>query len=337
MKIRNVRTALSAALLALAAGAAHAQTVTLKVASFEPPTAPITGGVIIPWAEEVSKASGGTLKIEVFAGGTLGRSPLQQLKLVQDGVADITWTVPGYTPGRFDDAEVAELPFLMERSLDGSLAMTRLHARGLLAGFDDIKLLLLGTVPANNIHSRTPIRTLADLKGKRLRIGSSQLAKLAEFIGAVPVQIGGNAVAEALSKGVIDGSLNEWNFVATFKIDEVVRNHLVLPMGAIAVMVPMLKSKYDSLPPQAKAAIDRLSGEALARRFGTHVDSVNEASRERVSKSGKNTVIIPTAAELEAWRKATEPVTDAWRKAKPKNEQIYQATVEELKKARGGK
>jgi len=81
--------------VALACGSAMAQTVTLKLASFEPATAPITGGVLTPWARDVEAASGGTLRIEIFPGGTLGRNPLQQLKLVQDGVADLTWTVPG--------------------------------------------------------------------------------------------------------------------------------------------------------------------------------------------------------------------------------------------------
>lgn len=317
--------------------AAFAQPVTLKFASFEPAQAPITGSVFIPWAEEVTKASGGALKIEVFPGGVLGRSPLQQLKLVQDGVADLTWTVPGYTPGRFDDCEVAELPFLINTATEGTLSMSRLHAKGMLAGFDDLKLLLIGSVPANNVHSRAPVKTLADLKGKRLRIGSSQIAKLAEALGAVPVQIGGNQVAESLSRGVIDGSLNEWNFVATFKIDEVVSHHLVAPMGTVAVMVPMLKSRYDALPPQAKVALDKLSGDALARRFGGVVDKASDATRERVAKSGKNTVTVLQGAEVEAWRKAVEPVSAAWRKAKPKNEQLYQAMSAELANVRAGK
>jgi len=256
---------------------------------------------------------------------------------VQDGVADLTWTVPGYTPGRFDDCEVAELPFLVDTATAGTLAMSRLHAKGMLAGFDDLRLLLIGTVPANNVHSRVPVKTLADLKGKRLRIGSSQIGKLAEALGAVPVQIGGNQVAESLSRGVIDGSLNEWNFVATFRIDEVASHHLVAPMGTVAVMVPMLKSRYEALPPKAKAALDQLSGEALARRFGGVVDKANDATRERVAKSGKNTVTVLQGAELESWRKAVEPVSAAWRQARPKNEQLYQAMSAELANARAGK
>lgn len=319
--------------LAVATGA-FAQTVTLKLASFEPPQAPITGAVLTPWAKEVSAASGGTLKIDIYPGGTLGRSPLQQLKLVQDGVADLTWTVPGYTPGRFDDTQVAELPFLVTDATSGSLAMTKLHQQGLLGGFDDLKLLLIGTVPANNIHSREPVKSLADLKGRKIRAGSSQIAKLVEALGAVPVQLGAPQVAESLSRGVIDASLNEWNFVATFKIDQVVRHHLVVPMGTVAVMVPMLKSKYDALPPQAKAALDKHSGEALARRFGAVVDKTNDATRARVTKSGKNSVVVLPPAEQNAWRAAVQPVTDAWRKGAPQNEKIYQAFVEALKASR---
>lgn len=321
----------------LACGPAMAQTVTLKLASFEPATAPITGGVLKPWAEDVMKASGGTLKIDIFPGGTLGRNPLQQLKLVQDGVADLTWTVPGYTPGRFDDVEVAELPFLIDTATEGSLAMTRLHQKGLLAGFDDFKLLLIGTVPANNIHARVPITSLADLKGKRIRAGSSQIAKMVEQVGAVPVQLGAPQVADALSKGVIDASLNEWNFVATFKLDQVARHHLVLPMGTVAVIVPMLKSRFDALPPQAQKALEQHSGEALARRFGAVVDRSNDATRDRVAQAGANTVVVPSPQDRAAWRLAVQPVTDAWRQARPGNQRIYDAFSEELARARAGR
>lgn len=320
--------------VAALATSAIAQPVTLKLASFEPAQAPITGRVLTPWAKEVAAASGGTLKIDIYPGGTLGRSPLQQLKLVQDGVADLTWTVPGYTPGRFDDTQVAELPFLVTDATSGSLALTQLHRQGLLGGFDELKLLLIGTVPANNIHSREPVKSLADLKGRKIRAGSSQIAKLVEALGAVPVQLGAPQVAESLARGVIDASLNEWNFVATFKIDEVVRHHTVLPMGTVAVMVPMLKAKYDALPAQAKAALDKHSGEALARRFGAVVDKTNDSTRERVAQSRKNTVSTPSPAEQAAWRAAVQPVTDAWRKAAPKNEKIYQAFTEALKQAR---
>ena len=335
--MKLIRPFLAALAAGLACSAALAQqTVVLKLASFEPATAPITGNVLTPWAEAVSRDSGGTLRIDIFPGGTLGRNPLQQLKLVQDGVADITWTVPGYTPGRFDDAEVAELPFVVDNASEGSMAMTRLHQKGKLAGFDEFKLLLIGTVPPVNLHGRFPMGSVADLKGKRIRSASSQMAKLVEFVGGVPVQLGAPQVADALSKGVVEGTLNEWNFVATFKIDQVANHHLALPMGALTVIVPMLKSRFDALPPQAKAALEKHSGEALARRFGEAVDRVNMATFERVKASGKNTVTVPAGADRQAWQSAVAPVTDAWRKAKPGNDALYQSFIDEVKRARSG-
>lgn len=330
--------ALATLVSAMLAGPALAQQpVKLRLASFEPPQAPITGKVLTPWAADVTKASNGALEIEVVPGGQLGRSPLQQLKLVEDGIADITWTVPGYTPGRFDDVEVAELPFLVRTAREGSLAFTHMNEMNQLAGFDKFKLLFIGTVPANNIHSTFPIKSVADLKGKRIRTGSAQLAKLVESLGAAPVQLGAPQVAESLAKGVIDGSLNEWNFVATFKLDQVATHHYVLPMGTVAVMVPMLKSRYDALPPAARAALDKYSGEALAVRFSEVVDATNDATRERVAKSGKNSVVVPTEAEAAQWRQATQTLVGDWRKARPRNEAIYTEFVKQVEAVRAAK
>ncbi len=109
---------------------AAAQQVKLRFGSFEPPTAPITARVLTPWAKEVSAASGGTLEIEMFAGGTLGRAPAQQIKLLQDGVADVVWTAPAFTPGRFGGYDVVEVPFLIRNVREGGLALWGSTSRG---------------------------------------------------------------------------------------------------------------------------------------------------------------------------------------------------------------
>ncbi len=246
----------------LVSGATWAQPVVLKFASFEPSQAPFTARVFTTWAEDVTNDSNGTLKIEIFAGGTLGRNPLQQLKLIQDGVADIAWTIPGYTPGRFDDTEVVELPFLVNNSLEGSTVLTRMLQKDQLA---------------------------------------------------------------------------EWNFVATFKIDEVAQHHMALPLGGTAVMVPMLKSRYDALPPAARAAIDKHSGEAFVKRFAAVADGQITAVPEAIAKRGKNTIVHPDPATQDAFRKAVQPVSEEWRKSRPRNERVYQLFVEELARVRAGK
>jgi TRAP-type C4-dicarboxylate transport system substrate-binding protein len=102
-------------------------------------------------------------------------------------------------------------------------------------------------------------------------------------------------------------------------------------------MVPMLKSRYDALPPAARAAIDRFSGEAFAKRFGEFADASNNSTMERVAKQPKNTVTRADAATSEEIRKAVETVTTTWRAQKPRNEHVYKVLQAELTKIRGGK
>jgi TRAP-type C4-dicarboxylate transport system substrate-binding protein len=336
LTLKTLRRILALAAVAAVLPAPAAAQTKLRFASFEPPTAAITAKVLTPWAAEVSKASGGTLVIDMFPGGTLGRNPAQQFKLVQDGVADIAWIVLGYTPGRFDDTDVVALPFVTRNATESSIALTRLLNRDAFAGFADLKVLALAATPPLVIHARMPVKTLADMKGKRVRATGELLLKVVEATGGVPVQLGGPAIAEGLSRGVIDITLNNWGFVGDFKVNEVTSYHYNMPLGAVAVMVAMRKDKFDALPAPAKAAIEKAAGEALARRIGVMFDQIEKSYMERIAKSGKNTVVDPTPQEIEVWRTAIEPVNDAWRKAKPGNEQLYQAFTAELEKVRAG-
>lgn len=325
------------AMLGAPTAALAADTVKLKFSSFEPPMANITSNVLAPFAKDASAASGGALQIDMFAGGTLGRNPIQQLKLVIDGVADIAWVVMGYTPGRFDDTDVVGLPFLTTNATEASVALHRIYAKDTLVGFDGLKMLALASTPPVHFHGNQAIRQPADLKGKRVRITGDHMTRVIESLGGAPVLIGGGQVAEALSRGVVDQTMNNWGFVGDFKVAEVATQHFEMPMGAIAVGIVMRKDKYDALPPAAKAAIDKFSGEALARKVGEAFDRQEKEVRERVSKSPKNTAVVATAAQIDDWRKQIEPLNDGWRKAKPRNERTYQAFVAELKAARAGK
>ena len=194
-----------------------------------------------------------------------------------------------------------------------------------------------GNVPPVSLHSKTALRSLADLKGKRMRVGSSVGGKIAEALGAVPVLIGAPATTEAISKGVVDGTFAEWIFIRAFRIDEVLSNHLIMPLGGTAVMVPMLKKRYESLPPAARAVIDKYSGEAFVKRFAAIGDVAQSEIPAEIAKQGKNTVVVADATTRDAFRAAVQPVTDEWRRTRPRNERVYQAFIAELERVRAGK
>ena len=336
------RRRLLATLLAATLGSAlvgpvlAADPVKLKFSSFEPPMANITANVLTPFAKDATANSAGSLQIDMFAGGTLGRNPTQQLKLVTDGIADIAWVVLPYTPGRFDDTEVVGLPFVANTAVEAGVALHRLYTNGTLVGFDGLRLLAVGATPPVAIHANAPIRLPADLKNKRVRVSGDHLTRVIESLGGAPVQVGGGQIAEALSRGVVDMTLNNWGFVGDFKVNEVSSQHLDIGLGAVAVAIVMKQERYAALPPAARAAIDKASGEALARKLGEAFDRQEKEVRERVSKSGRNQVVAPSATELAEWKRQIEPLNAAWRQAKPRNERTYQAFTEQLKRIRAG-
>jgi TRAP-type C4-dicarboxylate transport system substrate-binding protein len=331
--------ALVAALL-LSPCTATAQTTTLRFSSFEPPVAFITKEILTPWAQRVSEDSGGALKIDMFPGGTLGRDPAAQMKLVVDGIADIAWIVPGYTPGRFDATSVLELPFIVKSARTASLASTRMFQKGYWkgGGFDEVKLLC---VCGNNpvlVNTTYPAKTLADLKNRKFRAAGPVSLEVIKALGAVPVGgITGPQLAENLSRGLVDGTLNEWNALQTFRALEVVKNHIVLPLGSTPLLVIMNKAKYESLPPAAKAAIDKHSGEAFAQIFGDMFDKNNRAVFEKASAERGRVITTPTDAEAKEWQAAVKPVYDSWKRDNKDGELLFKAFTDEVAAIEAGK
>ncbi|WP_205470458.1 hypothetical protein [Breoghania sp. L-A4] len=201
-----------AAALAATYAPSGARAETLRLSSFEPPVAHVTAQIITPWAKDVSDASNGELDIKIFAGGTLGRNPAQQLKLVEDGVADIAWVIPGYSPGRFQEGTVGELPFLITDSASGSAAMWQLYEQGLLKGdYEKFKMLCICVSSVNFVAATKPVKVPQDMSGMNVRAPGPTMLSAIDALGAVPVGgITGPTVAEAISRGLIDATFAQW-------------------------------------------------------------------------------------------------------------------------------
>lgn len=320
-------TAAAIALSSLVGAAASAET--LRFSSFEPPVAFLTKEVFTGWAENVTAASGGEVTVKMFPGGTLGRSPAQQLQMVQDGVADIAFIVPGYNPGVFSGVTVGELPFTVTNAKNGSEAIWSLYAQGMLDGdFDKFRIIGIFTTSPQAIASKSRIDMPVDMNGKNFRASSPNLLVAIEQMGAVPVGgITGPTIAESVSRGLIDGSFNEWNALKSFRIMEAVDNVLEVPMGTTPLMVVMNKEKYEGLSEKGKAAVDQFSGAAFASAFGEAFEGQNSAVRAEAVAAGKLNIIEPSDDQVAAWKAATQPAIDAWIAATPDGQAVYDAFV----------
>ncbi|MCU0829187.1 MAG: TRAP transporter substrate-binding protein [Tabrizicola sp.] len=319
MKITYTKAArwISAAALAsaLTVSGAWAQEVVLKLHQMLPAQAPIPSQVLQPWMDKITAESGGRIVFEHYPAMQLGGKPPELVDQVVDGVADIIWTLPGYTPGRFPRTEVIELPFLVN---DAETASRVLYTLGEKYMFDteyaDYKVLALFTHGPGLIHSKTPILKPADLAGVKLRAPTRVTNMMVTSLGATPVGMPVPAVPESLSKGVIDATMLPWEVTGALKTSELVTNHTEFTGKAMyvgAFLIAMNKERYDALPDDLKAVIDANSGvefSAMAGRIGQEAD----AKARQIAVDLGNSITVLDAAQSAEWEAAAKPTYDAW-------------------------
>ncbi|NQV54725.1 MAG: TRAP transporter substrate-binding protein [Rhodospirillales bacterium] len=326
----------SVALIAVA-GSAQAQQTNLKLAFFASQKDPTFSDVLMPWINGINAEAKGAVKIDAFPSGALGRNPRLQIKMVLDGVADLAWVVPAYTPGRFPDNQVMELPTLINDVKESSVAIRSLYDRGLLRGYQDFYVPLISTTHPYTIHTVNPIKNFSELKGLKLRAGGPVAGASMRALGAVPVGMPIPAVAENISKGILAGSAAEWNVMYAFRIIDVAKNHYMARLGTVPLAVLWNKERFDALPANVRAIVRKHSGNALTRKFGDVHFAIQDKMLGITKKRAGHNFVFPSDAELGKWDAVMRPVVDDWAKKSPKNKVLLAALKEELAKYRSGK
>ena len=300
---------------AVALQGASAADVTLRFHQMLPPQATIPAMAIKPWAEKVEKESGGRIKIQLFPSMQLGGKPPELFDQAKDGVIDLTWTVLGYTPGRFPKTEAFELPFSSGLAEPASRAFQEFVEKFAMDEFKDVKLIGVHVHGPGLIHSLQPVTKLEDMKGLKVRGGSRIINIMLEQLGATPVGMPVPQVGEALSKGVISATTIPWEVVPALKVEQIARNttgfYGAKGLYTQTFAVAMNKAAYDKLPPDLKKVIDANSGMVAAAMFGAAMDAGDKAGLAVAQKAG-NKIITLDAAETQRWARAAAGVRAVW-------------------------
>jgi TRAP-type transport system periplasmic protein len=316
---RSVLRPLLAALpLVLGATALHAQEVTIKFSHFLAPNSNFHKNVAEPWCAAIAKDSGGKLKCQLYPALQLGGTPPQLVDQVKNGVADVVWTSPSYSTGRFPITEALELPFsLPPGGMSGSKAMWEYYQKNGQADFKDFHVLAIFS--ASNVVMSTaskPILTVDGFKGVKMRSPSRFAALFLTALGGTPVNMPVAQVTEGISKGVIDGAMAPWEVLPATKIDEVTKYHMEgaanqpgFTQTPMAIL--MNKAKYDGLSPDLKAVIDKNSGLALVELTGKTWDDGNNDARKKMTAQG-NKVLVIKPEDYNAMKKAAASVEADW-------------------------
>jgi TRAP-type C4-dicarboxylate transport system substrate-binding protein len=270
----------------LSTGAASAQTV-FTASSWVGPTHTLSVAQK-SWCDLLEKESAGRMKCNILP-KAVAAAP-GTFDAVRDGLADISYTVDGYTPGRFINTQVAEFPFLGDSAVPTSVAYQRIYDKHFapLGEHRGVKVLAVFTHgPGIIFNSKQPVKTVEDAAKLKFRIGGGNINELSKLMGFNTTLKPAPESFELLSTGVMDGTFFPDESIASFKLS-MVKHATTFPGGLYntSFVFMMNPAKYSALSAQDKAVVDKISGEVAARIFGEGWDKVDAASRELQKTQG---------------------------------------------------
>ncbi len=304
---------LSFVVFALSAPAMADKPINLRMSSFVPPMHFMNTKILQPWIDMIEDRTQEKVKIRIYAGSALGK-PQDQYDMAVRGVADITWGILAYTPGRFPLVTVMELPFMSSNAESGSRMVQRLYEKGAFGDeFKDVKMLALGMPPNMDLHtSKKLVETLADLKGMKIRTPSAMMGKLIKKWGGVPVAMPAPEVYMSLERGVIDAIFLDPLTLMGIKCNEVTKYHTRVGISSTVFFFVMNKKSWDRLPPDVQKVINELSGEYLSADMNGKIADQAVLGVYKKLKAAGDTIYTLPPAELEVWEKSAEPAFEEW-------------------------
>ncbi len=316
MKRRTLLSTIAAGAFALSSLPSAAQEVTLRLHQFLPPVATVPAKILKPWGERLEAASNGRIKIEHFDAMSLGGRPPELIDQARDGVVDLSMTLVGYTPGRYPRTEVFELPFMMTDPVATSLAFWDMVEKDFQSNeYAEVKVLGAWVHGPGVIHTADGITKLEDMQGKTLRGPTRVINDLLAELGSTPVGMPLPAVPEALSKGVVNGTVIPWEVTPSIRLTELVKNHTEFgskeALYTATIVLVMNKQKYEALPDDLRAILDAESGAKLSG-IAADIMFIDDKPGRDIAVAAGNSIVVLDNAEVDRWKAASAPVVERW-------------------------
>ncbi len=320
--------------LAIAAGVtpalAQEKTFDLKISHWVPASHPLQKA-LEDWAAAVEKASGGTIKGQVFPAQQLGKA-FDHYDMARDGIADVTYVNPGYQPGRFPIIGAGELPFLMSDAKGGSEALDAWYRKYADKEMKDVKYCLAFIHSPSSFHTRTKkIVVPEDVKGMKIRPAHATMANFVTLLGGTNVQSSAPEVRDIIERGVADGVTFPWGSLVLFGVDKVTKYHMEAPLYVTTFVFVMNKDKYNQMSDRQKKAIDDNCNTEAAGRVGEPWGKFEDAGVDKVKAEPGQEVYTLTAEQTAMWKKAAEPLYKTWAEGVRKTGVDPDAAMAELK------
>jgi TRAP-type C4-dicarboxylate transport system substrate-binding protein len=320
---------------------APAQTTTLTMSSWVSPQHHVTL-LLQSWATEAEKATNGRVKFTMLPKHP--SAPPGTFDAVREGLVDLSYVTASYTPARHVLPLMPELPGSGDTSLVNSVAYSRIHWKYFqkVGEYKGVKLLGVFTHGPGQMFTKRPINSIGDVQGLKIRTGGGVAEAVAKALGASAFVKPAPESYELLKSGVADGVFFPLEAIASFKLETVLEQATLFPGGmySSAFGFFMNEDKWSKLPKQDQEAIEKISGEHIARMAGLSWDEADRKGLEAARKAGIK-VVTPDGALVSEVRKRSAPIIEDWiKKAGAKGldgARILAEFHEELKKVAAGK
>lgn len=304
---------------AIGSPAASSADYVLRFAALNPADAPMYRDVLEPLARQIENESAGRIQVDLRPLGGFGK-PVDFLAMVDRGDLEIAYTVQGYTADRFPQSTVMELPLLFNDSVTGTKAFWRLYEEGLLdKDYAQLKVLSLLVLPPFGIFTvDRKVTALRDLRGLRMRTPSPTVGLALARLGTIPIGLPVNALGDNIANGTVDALAFGWDVLDATQgaggkpLQDQVKYLVDAKFASPTLMVVMNKAKYQALPADLRAIIDRHTGGELSARIAKLRDASDMAAKERFRTDGVHVVVTLTPDQREEMRKMIAPVVTDW-------------------------
>jgi len=286
------------------------------------------------WGKEIEKRTNGRVVVTMHYGGTLTPAP-QVYDGVVKGISDVGMSVFAYTRGKFPLLEVIDLPLGAKSGWAATRLINDFNKQFKPKELDEVAVMYLHAHGPGILHTKKPVSKLEELKGMKIRC-TGMAAKIVGALGGAPVAMAMGETYDALSRGVVEGSMAPFEALQGWKWGEVVKSTTENYGSSYSTgfFVVMNKDKWNALPSDIQKIIEKVN-EEWGEKTGKAWDEIDKAGKDFVLKLGNK--IIPLSQEEDwRWTKLVKPLLDEYVKnMKAKGlpgEEALKFTLEQLYK-----
>ena len=310
--MKNLIKLTMAAAVATAASAASAETV-LTVSTWASPKHSMNSTTFPRIDEILKECSGGDLSLKLEYGLA---PPPAQYDTIRDGVADMSWIVHGYTPGKFVTTKLAELPGIPGNAEQISVAYQMTHEKyladaGEAKGVQVLTNFVHGPGMANTVE---PLEEgYRSLDGMKMRVGGGVANMIGTALGVAGVNVPAPAVYETIASGVAEGVFFPMETMFAFKTAELTKYSYVNPDGMYTTSFALIMNQdsYDALSDAHRKCIDDMRGVEMARWVGRIWDEADAFGRDKAVNEFGLTVVEMDADQRAYYKEKTAGIEAA--------------------------